>query len=162
MLWIGSGISPAVSMSETHLRGTANGRCKKFRELGLMVGLEITEDVYLKDIRSQTTCGPKIKSFTTFFLIIGPGAIVSQSWLKRAKPFFFINWLAQAFLPVRENWLLNLKCRLLPQRAMVGDIQWPQGANWSSWEVHYVKTVDKRVVDLHRLLSFRREKASCY
>lgn len=78
-------------MSKTHLHGVANRRRKKFRELGLMVRLEFTEDVDLKDIRSQTTCGPKIKSLATSFLIIGPGAIVSQSWPKRAKPFFFIN-----------------------------------------------------------------------
>lgn len=52
-----------------------------------MVGLKITEDVYFKDIRSQTTCGHKIKSLTSFFLIIGPGAIDQSVMAETGKTF---------------------------------------------------------------------------
>lgn len=52
-----------------------------------MVGLKITEDVYFKDIRSQTTCGHKIKSLTPFFLIIGPGAIDQSVMAETGKTF---------------------------------------------------------------------------
>lgn len=52
-----------------------------------MVGLKITENVYFKDIRSQTTCGHKIKSLTSFFLIIGPGAIDQSVMAETGKTF---------------------------------------------------------------------------
>ena len=84
-----------------------------------MVGLEITEDVYFKDIRSQTTCDHKIKSLTSFFLIICPGAIDLSVMAETGKTFLLYKLIGAGISFSNEKLIVIFEVQIITTESNV-------------------------------------------